>query len=797
MRSAPLHPRLPRLHAGPPHPGDHRTRWLATAVALLAAGVACSALAAYFTRKSDTQRAHSSFISSAEVTAAALKTALQHEEDLVISARVYISGDRGGPNQTESGFLQWVSSVEALARYPEVEGGGEVLVVPRAQLAAFAAARQAEPASGPTPGGKYQVVPAGDRPFYCLVALSFARRIEAATAQPPGLDYCTIPSLRDALMQARDTGRNAYLPFRSGSKPVLIVDTPLYAGSAVPATLAARRASFRGAFGTTLVPQVILAQARLGREGMAIVLHRVNSSEGSFSSGVFAARAQHTTVALPNGWVMEAFAPAGATGVLQDSKAVVLLIGGLALSLLLSVLVYVLGTGRARAISMVREKTLEITHQALHDSLTGLPNRELVLDRAERILARARREPRIVVAALFVDIDRFKYVNDSFGHAAGDTVLMVTAERLQGAMRDQDTVGRLGGDEFVVLLESSASEAPPEAVAERVIQVLREPVKLADGRTASASASVGIAIGSRPTAEQLLQDADLALYAAKAAGKDRAVLFEATMKSAASARLKLELDLSRALEKQQFFLLYQPIVELTSGNVIAVEALLRWRHPDRGVVEPADFIPLAEETGRILPIGRWVLREACSQLAVLQAHGHEIRMSVNVSARQLDSDQLVEDVRRAIAEAAIEASSLTLEVTETALMGDAEAAAGRLGRIKTSGVRVAIDDFGTGSSSLAYLRQFDVDAIKVDQGFVAAIADSAESAAIVHTLIELSGLLGIKTVAEGVEDERQLAFLLEEGCDYGQGFLFARPLDAPGLEAYLAAGTAPRHQSVS
>jgi len=797
MRSAPLHPRIPRLQAGPPHPGTHRTRWIAAAMVLAAVGVLCSALAAYFTSKSDTQRAHSAFISSAEVTAGALKTALQHEEDLVISARVYISGDPSGPDTTESGFLQWVSSVEALARYPEVEGGGEVRVVPRAQLAAFAAAREAEPANGPIPGGKFQVIPAGDRPFYCLVSLSFARRIEPATAQPPGLDYCTTPSLRDALMQARDTGRNAYLPFRSGSKPVLIVDTPLYTGSVIPATLAARRAHFMGAFGTTLVPQVILAAARLGREGMAIVLHRVNSSEGSFRSGVFTAHEQHTTVALPNGWVMESYAPAPATGVLQDSKALVLLIGGLALSLLLSVLVYVLGTGRARAISMVQEKTLEITHQALHDSLTGLPNRELVLDRAERILARSRREPRIVVAALFVDIDRFKYVNDSFGHAAGDRVLTVTAERLQGAMREQDTVGRLGGDEFVVLLESYADEAPPEAVAERLIQVLREPVELADGRAVSACASIGIAIGSRPTAEQLLQDADLALYAAKAAGKDRAVLFEANMKRAASARLKLELDLSRALEQNQFFLLYQPIVALKSGRVAGVEALIRWRHPERGVVEPADFVPLAEETGRILPIGRWALREACRQASLWQSQGHELGMSVNVSARQLDSDDFVEEVRRALAESAIEPSSLTLEITETALMDDADAAAGRLRRIKPSGVRVAIDDFGTGSSSLAYLRQFNVDSIKVDQGFVAAMSGSADSVAIVHTLIELGGLLGIESVAEGIEDERQLAFLLEEGCDYGQGFLFAPPLDAPGLEAYLAASTAPRHQSVS
>jgi diguanylate cyclase (GGDEF)-like protein len=737
------------------------------------------------------------FSSSVDVTQAALTAALQHEEDLVVSARQYISGDREGPNETEQGFLQWASSVEALARYPEVEGGGEVQIVPRAQLPRFAAQRVAEPALGTIPAGKFQLLPPGPRPFYCLSSLSFARHINAATAEPAGLDYCTIPRLRQALLQARDTGRNSYLSFRSGSNPVLIVDTPLYYGTGVPATLTARRARFRGAFGTTIVPQVLLAAARGGREDMAISLHRLNSSQGAFVAGKFAAHGKTATRRLRGGWVMDVSAPATQTGVLADSKALILMIGGIALSLLLSLLVYVLGTSRARAVLMVHQKTAEITHQALHDALTGLPNRVLVLDRAERILARARREPRIMPAALYVDIDRFKYVNDSFGHAAGDTLLTVVAERLRGIMRDQDTVGRLGGDEFVVLLESNAHEASPEAIAERVIRVLREPVELEDGRIISASASIGIAIGSRPTAEQLLQDADLALYTAKAAGKDRAVLFEANMQSVASARLKLELDLSRALDDGEFSLLYQPILALKSGKVRSVEALIRWRHPERGMVQPGDFIPVAEETGRIVPIGRWVLREACRQASAWQAQGNEMGISVNVSARQLDCESFDEDVRLALRESGIKPSLLTLEITETALMLDAPAAAERLRGIKALGVRVAIDDFGTGSSSLSYLRQFDVDSIKIDQSFVAAMSDSQESAAIVHTLIELGRLLGIESVAEGVEDAGQLARLRDEGCDCGQGFLFARPLDAAGLDAYLAGDALQQRQTVS
>jgi diguanylate cyclase (GGDEF)-like protein len=785
MTSPLRHVRLPNRQARPQRPAPHLASWGIAALLVLLGGLTGSALWARSVGRADSQKAHSAFLTSANATAAALTTALQHEEDLVVAARVYLGGDSEGPNETERGFKRWARSIEALARYPEVTGGGFVQLVPRAQLPAFAAKQVAEPASGVASGDAFQLVPPGQRPFYCLLALSFARREGSLTA-PPGLDYCAEPKLRLKLLQARDSGRNEYVSYTSRGTVELTVDTPLYTGQGIPATTAQRRARFRGVFGTTISPQVILAAARRGREDTAIVLNSPDRSQAAFRSGLVVANSQRTTRRLPDAWTMEASAPAVGTGLLAYPTSLIILIGGIAFSTLLSLLMYVLGTGRARAFVMVDEKTAEITHQALHDSLTGLPNRELVLDRAERILAKARREPRVMAAALFVDIDRFKYVNDSFGHAAGDRVLIVTAERLQSAMRDQDTVGRLGGDEFVVLLESNAHEAPPEAIAERLIQVLRQPVELADGRTVRASASVGIAIGSRPTAEQLLQDADLALYAAKAGGKDRAVLFEANMKSAASARLKLELDLSRALEQEQFFLLYQPIVALSSGRVAGVEALLRWHHPDRGVVSPAEFIPLAEEAGRILPIGRWVLSEACRQASIWQEQGHEIGMSVNVSARQLDSDQLVEDVRRALAQSAIEPASLTLEVTETALMDDAEAAAKRLKHIKRSGVRVAIDDFGTGSSSLAYLRQFDVDVIKVDQSFVGAMSDSAEAVAIVHTLIELSTLLGIDTVAEGIEDERQLALLREEGCDYGQGFLFAHPLDAADLEAFLA-----------
>ncbi len=786
MARATPHATLSYTRAFAARAGRHRRRWIIVALALLAGGLAGSALAAHVLAGNDAQRSRAAFNTSADGTAAALAATLQHEEDLVVSARTYISGDAEGPNETERGFLRWTAAVEALKRYPEIEGGGEIQVVPWAHLAGFAAIRNAEPAAPDAVGKPFNVLPAGHRAFYCFLSLSFARRVEPAAALPPGLDYCAEPELRSVLLAARDSGHNAYLPFHSGGRIVLSVDTPLYRGNGVPATLAGREARFRGVFGTTIVPQVILSAARRGHRDLAIVLRHRTSSHVDFLSGRLLPHSRRTTRALRNGWVMEASTSSLETGVLGDSKALILLIGGILLSLLLSLLVYVLGTGRARAISMVHEKTLEITHQALHDALTGLPNRVLVLDRAEQMLARARREPSVVTAALFVDIDRFKYVNDSFGHAAGDQLLTVVGERLRLVIRDQDTVGRLGGDEFVVLLQSSSSDAPPQAIAERIIQVLRETVELEDGRTISASVSIGIAIGSRPTAEQLLQDADLALYTAKDSGRNRAVLFEAGMQSIATERLQLELDLSRALEERQFFLRYQPILELESQRIVGVEALIRWRHPTRGVVEPDEFIPQAEETGRIVAIGRWVLGQACRQAAVWTSQGHRLGMSVNVSACQLDHEGFAEDVRLALEESGLEPSLLTLEITETALMRDATAAARRLRAIKRLGVRVAIDDFGTGSSSLAYLRQFEVDSIKIDRSFIAAMSDSAEATAIVHTLVELSRLLGIESLAEGIEDQAHLEQLRSQRCDHGQGFLFARPLDAADVEVYLA-----------
>jgi diguanylate cyclase (GGDEF)-like protein len=436
----------------------------------------------------------------------------------------------------------------------------------------------------------------------------------------------------------------------------------------------------------------------------------------------------------------------------------------------------------------------ELSHQAMHDALTGLPNRVLVLDRADQMLARARRQ-RLPVAALYVDIDGFKHVNDTFGHAAGDELLKTVAGRLAGVVRGSDTVGRMGGDEFVVLLDSPTLDVAPELIAERMLEVLREPIELqtASARPITVSASMGIAVAMTEGADELLANADMALYKAKANGKDRTAVFESSMQTAAQDRLLLEMDLRAAVDDHQFFLMYQPTFDLRSETVTGVEALLRWRHPSRGVTAPDLFIPIAEETGIIVPIGQWVLHEACHQAAIWRADGHPVGMSVNVSARQLDDDrELVAHVQTALADSGLDPSALTLEITETALMHDPDQAADRLTALKALGVRIAIDDFGTGYSSMAYLRRFPVDALKIDRSFISGIAVSTGSREIVHSLVQLGKTLGLETLGEGIEEPTQLRNLQREQCDSGQGFLFARPLEPHEIPGFIERSSGAR-----
>jgi diguanylate cyclase (GGDEF)-like protein len=433
----------------------------------------------------------------------------------------------------------------------------------------------------------------------------------------------------------------------------------------------------------------------------------------------------------------------------------------------------------------------QIRFEAVHDALTGLPNRALILDRAEQMLTRARRTP-ASVAALFIDLDGFKDVNDTLGHEVGDQLLRAVSARLSSAMRESDSVGRLGGDEFVVLVDGAASDHGPEIVAERLLEVLRAPFELEGSPSGplTMTASIGMALGTRSSAAELLRDADIALYEAKAAGKNCYLAFQSEMHTAVQDRHLLESDLRDALANNQYYLVYQPIFNLATGGTTGVEALLRWKHPDRGVVMPEVFIPILEDSGMITEVGRWVLDEACRQGARWHQFGYQLDVSVNLSARQLDTDRLVDDVRCALAMSGFPASSLIVEITESAIMRKVESAILRMQALKDTGVRIAIDDFGTGYSSLAYLRQFPVDTIKIDRSFVASMSNSAESGALIRTLVQLGKTLGLETLAEGIEETEQYSQLERDECVSGQGFLYARPLEADAVAGFLSESAA-------
>jgi len=435
-------------------------------------------------------------------------------------------------------------------------------------------------------------------------------------------------------------------------------------------------------------------------------------------------------------------------------------------------------------------KALEqkLTFQAFHDPLTRLANRNLFRERVQHALDRRNVSD---IAVLFIDLDNFKTINDSLGHAAGDHVLVETAHRVRSTLRTEDTAARLGGDEFAVLLED-ADLTGAARVAERIRVALGTPFWVL-GQEVYISASIGIAIRrDGDEAGELLRNADVAMYTAKSKGKACFEIFEPAMHDVVVARLGMEAELRRALERGEFVVHYQPIVKLETGEIIGAEALVRWQHPTRGLVPPLEFIPLAEETGLIIPLGGWILRQACRQLAEwqkLRGGGDPFVMNVNLSSRQLMRDVIADEVAAAVDESGIRASWLVLEVTETVLMADPVAAAVALKHIRDLGVRVALDDFGSGYSSLSHLRRFPIDIVKIDKSFVDDVARDGVESAIARGIIDLGRAMSIQTVAEGIEANDQAEMLRSLGCDLGQGYFFARPLAADAWAELLGAGS--------
>jgi diguanylate cyclase (GGDEF)-like protein len=759
----------------------HHGAWMAAAAAIFVTGLVGSLFAGTAVAHNDVQKAHQAFASSSADIGSTLQLAIQHEQDLIVSARGFIAEN---PTASNEQFDQWATSVDALGRYPELVGIGNAVIVTAAELPAFAARAVRDPTGPLAANGTFEVVPPGSRPYYCLNTGGITRRGQPGL--PAGTDFCSPGPMGSATLASRDSGKGVYLPFKISKTAFLSILTPVYRGGPVPNTVAERRSTFVGWVGMGVVPQELLARVLQGHPDTAVTMHyHVGTSNVEFHSGRAPSPAQSMAINLHNGWIVTTFGAAATGGILQNKGALALVLAGALLSLLLGSLLFVLATGRARALRVISRQTSELRHRALHDGLTGLPNRALIMDRIEQLLARNRRLGTIG-AALYVDLDEFKNINDSLGHDAGDRLLVAVADRLQNTLRDADTIGRMGGDEFVVLIDGASLQGTPEMVADRLLEVMRQPFEL-EGATMPlmVNTSIGIALGDRASPGELLRDADVALYRAKAAGKNRYEIFHSEMQTEMQERIELEFDLRSALEGDQFHLVYQPIYNLDDLTMVGVEALLRWDHPTRGIVGPDEFIPILEQTGQIREVGRWVLDKACRQMADWHTRGNTLDISVNVSARQLDDDIIVEHITQALAASGLPAIYLVIEVTETALMRNADATAKRLHAIKDLGVRVAVDDFGTGYSSLAYLRRFPVDCIKIDQSFTNAVMASPESKALIGTLVQLGRDLGLTTLAEGVETSGQMAHLRGEHVNEAQGFLLSRPLEAVALETEL------------
>jgi diguanylate cyclase (GGDEF)-like protein len=763
--------------------------WITAAAAATIMGLTGAVIAARSIANAEADRSRNAFSQASDETAMSLQTALEDEESLVINASVFVSDN---PGVTTERFAQWLRAVQVFERYPELEGVAEVAYVEPPGLEAFIARVAANTNTSLEPdGGEFEIVPPGARSHYCLVEVGSGR--DASTTQPPGLDYCASPAVDAAVLQARDSGLSSYRPIAMTTGETLLgVQMPIFAPSAVPTSVEGRRAAFVGVFAMTLDPSLLFDRALAGRTGMAVTMRYVGGgSDVAFSGGTAPSNAQTVTIDLHNGWTVQSFGPAAPGGMFDNANALAPLLGGLFASLMLGVLVYVLGTGRTRALRLVDEKTRELRHRALHDALTDLPNRALIMDRIDQLLARNRRHG-TQGAALFVDLDDFKNVNDSLGHAIGDRLLVAVSARLQSSLRDADTIGRMGGDEFVVLIDGATADVSPSLFAERLLDVMHQPFDL-EGVAVPliVNASIGLAVGDRATGVDLLRDADVALYEAKAAGKNRYEIFRTAMQTEFAQRIGLGHDLRTAQELNQLRLVYQPIYKLADLSLLGVEALLRWDHPIRGLVQPDDFIPMLEQTGQIREVGRWVLRHACLQLAAWRARGDTIELSVNVSGRQLDSDDIIDHIREALDASGLDGRCLIIEVTETALMRNAAATATRLHAIRALGVRIAVDDFGTGYSSLGYLQQFPVDCLKIDRMFTSGVDSSPESRALIDTVVKLGHDLGLKTLAEGVETTEQLDRLRNAQVDEAQGFLLARPLDAESLETQILAPARP------
>jgi len=774
-----------------------RGMWAAAAVVCVLAGSAASVLGAHAVAKSDASKTETSFQHGSQAIASTLKLAVQRQEELTIAASTFFAGN---PKATPAEFTRWVTWARTRRRYPELDALGLLAAPPK-----------------PTPVVHKPTV---------VTASSTGTSSTSGEASPTPIDVSSPPAhpspppvhVSPALLLSRNTGLPTYHPISAGHRQALAIVTPVYRGNVTPHTVFGRTAASVGWLREVLVPGALLGQVLVGHPGYALSVtyrphaaNRAGASNLVFTSGAPRSDAQNTTLNLHDGWTVTSFGPAAAANVLNNGDALALLIGGILCSVVLGLLVDLLGAARwstpaptpteddaeagAEAKAGAEAQDGALPGRYLYEPVTGLPNRELTLDRAERMVARAGRDSGMLAGALFVDIDQLGEVNEMLGLTAGNQLLKIVGERLEEVVRTGDTVGRLDGDEFVVLVESAARGVRLDSLAQRMIEALHKPVELdAFGPSFVLTASIGVAFGRYATPDDLLRDAHVALVSAKTAGKDRYTLFNANMRTVIEGRAVLEAELSTALAENQFFLLYQPIYDLRTRKVAGLEALIRWQHPTQGVLAPDAFIPLAEETGLIVPIGRFMLEEACARAAAWEVAGgaaapgrSRVGVSVKVSPHQLDRDGFATDVQRALQQSGIEPSLLTLEIPETAMMSDLTAAAERLRELKRLGVSIAIDDFGgSGYAHQADLRQLPLDSMRVDRSSLASSEDEDYRSWLLEAILLVGRELSLTVVATGIETHEQMATLQAIGCTMAQGALMGSPAPADAVASLLA-----------
>jgi len=766
----------------------------------LVAGLVLSAIAAWFVHLHVAQEARLRFDGDARELQRRIENEIRSYEEVLVGLRALFAA-RDDVSRTE--FRRYVEGLELSRRYPGFQALNFARLVKKAQLPGFEG--QVRKDGFPD----FTVRPAGERDEYQVIV--YIEPMEKNRASF-GLDIDANPAVAQAKVLVRDTGEivtSGRLVRIEGpdQQPVVALAMRLgvYRNATPNETAEERRAAFIGSVGAgyrlrdmmrgavdferfghvryrlydrgpvaSPVPSDSLGPDRLLFDSRELAPRGIAASYDDVEGQPLLARA----IDFPVGgrlWEVQFTRPAQLLGVERAMPFMALLVGVLASALLFRLYLQLTGSTRRAEASL--------SHLATHDPLTGLPNRLLFTSRLAEALGRIHSG----LAVLLVDLDRFKNVNDALGHGAGDAVLKACAERLRRTLRDTDLVSHLSGDEFAVLVDPCAQPSAAIAVARKILEALERPL-LVQGQEIVPTASIGIAIYGDDglDVETLLKDAEVAMFRAKENGRNSYQFYTATMNPHSLQRLSLEAALRRGLERAEFELHYQPRIDLRSGEAIGAEALLRWRHPELGMVPPAQFIPIAEETGLIEPIGAWVLREACLQARQWREAGLDgVRVAVNLSARQFRNQSLARDVRRCLDATGVDARLIELELTESMVMHDPEQAVRTLNDLKSMGLSLSIDDFGTGYSSLAYLKRFPIDNLKIDRSFVKGLPGDTEDVAIVASVMALARSLGLRVVAEGVETTEQQEHLKAAGCDEMQGYLASKPLPAQDAQRFL------------